>query len=93
MTFDAPTDEVTVAFEGNKDIPFYTHIKGKHQWLPNGNLLVTESVQGRAFELNPQGEIVWEYINYLLPDFVGSVTEVTRLPASYSDLYLEPGLK
>ena len=31
--------------------------------LPNGNTLIDEGERGRFFQITPQGEIVWEYIN------------------------------
>jgi hypothetical protein len=33
------------------------------QRLPNGNTLVCEGIPGHFFELTPQGEIVWDYVN------------------------------
>lgn len=60
---------------------------GKHQWLPNGNLLITESRWGRTFELNRKGEIVWEYNNYVEPQIVGLVEEVQRLPFAHASLF------
>jgi hypothetical protein len=78
-----------IAFTGSEGLPFYTDIVGNHQWLPNGNLLLTESVKGRAFEVNPQGEIVWEYINILEDGIAGIIDEVSRLPDLYSEEYLK----
>jgi len=78
---------VTVAYEGTTTAQFFTDIMGKHQWLPNGNVLVTESTAGRAFEINPRGEIVWQYINYVENKTVGLVQEVTRLPAETKALF------
>ncbi len=40
---------------------FYTLSQGYVQRLPNGNTLVTESERGRAFEITPEKQIVWEY--------------------------------
>jgi hypothetical protein len=31
--------------------------------LPNGNTLIDEGMNGRFFQVTPQGEIVWEYVN------------------------------
>lgn len=87
LKIDAPTNEVEVVFEGNSDVPFFSNIMGKHQWLPNGNLLVTESMQGRAIELTPEGKLAWEYINYVDDNRVGLVSEVTRLPMSYAKTF------
>jgi len=42
---------------------FYSQIRGKHQLLNNGNFLITSSEQGRVFEVNPEGEIVFEFFN------------------------------
>jgi hypothetical protein len=41
---------------------FFTASRGANQRLPNGNTLITESDKGRAFEVTPEGEIVWEYL-------------------------------
>lgn len=31
--------------------------------LPNGNTLICEAMHGRIFQVTPEGEIVWEYVN------------------------------
>ena len=41
---------------------FSTNISGA-QRLPNGNTLITEGMNGRLFEVTPDLEIVWEYVN------------------------------
>jgi len=40
---------------------FFTAARGAAQRLPNGNTLITQSNDGRAFEVTRDGEIVWEY--------------------------------
>lgn len=47
---------------------FYTRGRGSNQRLPNGNTLICESDEGRAFEVTPEGHVVWEYMS---PHFVG----------------------
>jgi hypothetical protein len=42
---------------------FYSLSQGCAQRLANGNTLVTESEQGRAFEITDQKKIVWQYHN------------------------------
>lgn len=76
-----------IFFEGGPENQFYTDIGGKHQWLPNGNLLVTESRAGRAFEINPAGKIVWEYVNYVDEGIVGLLNEVQRIPLEQARFY------
>lgn len=84
MIVSAQTQTSQVLFEGVPSAPFYTNIMGKHQWLPNGNLLITESRQGRAFEINHRGKIVWDYVNYVNQSLVGLIDEVQRLPPDYA---------
>lgn len=85
--FSATDNTKQVFFEGSPDAPFFTRVMGKNQWLPNGNLLITESMSGRGFEVNPQGEVVWEYLNFVDDSTVGIVSEVQRLPAEYTQLF------
>ncbi len=42
---------------------FFTPFCGNAQRLPNGNTQITEATEGRVFEVTPQLEIVWEWIN------------------------------
>jgi hypothetical protein len=76
-----------VYYSGNKDHRFYTNIMGKHQWLPNGNLLISEPRNGRAFEINKDGKIVWQFFNEVEPGIVGLMEEVERLPFKYTGLF------
>jgi outer membrane protein assembly factor BamB len=39
-----------------------THISAARR-LPNGNTFIDEGQSGRLFQVTPEGEIVWEYIN------------------------------
>jgi hypothetical protein len=90
VIISAPDNTMEVFFEGNARVPFYTTIMGKHQWLPNGNLLITESVEGRAFEINHRGEVVWEYVNYVEQGVAGLLSEVQRLPPEQGRLFGHP---
>ncbi|MBB3229605.1 arylsulfotransferase family protein [Halomonas stenophila] len=52
--------DVETLFAGSEEVPFYTWRRGKHQTLPNGNILLTEAEGGRVLEVTPEGELVWE---------------------------------
>jgi len=41
---------------------FSSEISGAHR-LPNGNTLVCAGIVGNLFEITPQGETVWQYVN------------------------------
>lgn len=87
LTISAPEQIVKTVIANTPEHPFTTSLMGKHQWLPNGNLLITEASYGRAIEVNPKGEIVWEYNNYIEKGIVAVVQETTRLPPSCALLF------
>lgn len=45
------------------DAEFYAQNISGSSRLPNGNTLICEGPEGRIFEVTPDEEIVWEYIN------------------------------
>jgi hypothetical protein len=61
----------------------HTSLRGKHQILPNGNLLVTQFEAGRLFEVDGNGEVVWEYVNRYDEDEVAELTGAIRYPLDY----------
>lgn len=87
LIFSPPDNTVEVFFEGSRETPFYSGTLGKHQWLPNGNLLITDSWSGRGFEINQEKEIVWEYTNYVDDGYIRVITEVQRLPLQYKPIF------
>ena len=86
---EAPDAEPEVYFEGSDTRPFYTRVMGKHQWLDNGNLLLTEATGGRAFEIDRDGDIVWQHLNIVEEGWVGLIDEAQRLPASFDATFFE----
>lgn len=83
----APDDRVETVFGGSPDQPFFSPILGRHQWLPNGNLLITDACAGRAIELDGRGRSVWWYIHYVDAHTVGIVEQVLRLPSSAAQAF------
>ncbi len=62
---------------------FFSKIRGGSQKLPNGNVLVTDSQNGRAVEVTQAGEVVWEYFTTDLDTdgtSRGALYRMTRLP-------------
>ncbi len=51
---------------------FYSPTRGSAQRLDNGNTLICESDNGRVFEVNMDGEVVWEWLN---PVIIGNRRE------------------
>ncbi len=84
-----PTDsEMRWSYGGSDEQPLYSKFLGAVQRLPNGNTLITESDAGRAVEVTPAGEIVWQFHN---PgrggdrdQYIATLPEVLRLPADFA---------
>ena len=86
-----PTDNGTYVLQANgtfgPNLPSWTWDQGEAMYsgaisgaqaLTNGNILVTHGTQGTLYEVNRDGEIVWEYIGPVGPD--GSYVQGEPLP-------------
>jgi len=62
IELDPLTNEIVWEYKANPPEAFYTRAKGSVQRLSNGNTLIAESDKGRAIEVTPDGNIVWEFI-------------------------------
>lgn len=51
---------------------FYSAYMSNAQQLPNGNVLINAGSPGRIFEINPDKEIVWDYIIPLFGDIAAT---------------------
>lgn len=60
---DPKTGKVVWQYKANGYNSFFSYRQGAAQRLPNGNTLVTSTQQGHLFEVTPQGEVVWEFVN------------------------------
>jgi outer membrane protein assembly factor BamB len=87
IELDPSTGTTRWAYRGSAAAPFFSQSCGTAQRLSNGNTLVTESDNGRAFEIDADGEIVWEFYN---PEqagerlqFIATLFEVVRLPPDF----------
>ena len=60
------SDRVVWSYTADPPASLFSRSRGGNQLLPNGNILITESDRGRAFEITRSGQMVWEFFN---PDF------------------------
>jgi hypothetical protein len=76
-------------YVGSSEAPFYSKTCGTNQRLPNGNTLITESDNGRAFEVTREGEIVWEFYNPFRAgeqsQFIATLFEMRRVGKEQMD--------
>jgi len=83
----ATPDETVWSYTGADERPFGSFSCGTADRLAGGNTLITESDRGRAFEVTPEGEIVWEfYTPYRANDdreLIATLFEMVRLPIDF----------
>jgi hypothetical protein len=60
---DPRSTAIVWSYSGTPGQPMESVIRSSQQRLPNGNTLFAESDGGRLVEVDPAGEIVWEYVN------------------------------
>jgi hypothetical protein len=83
VEFDPKTEQSNTIFPNNSRQVFYTRIMGTHQHLKNHNLLITESMQGRVFEVDQHGNVVWEYVQPFNKERAAIIEEAVRLKYDY----------
>jgi hypothetical protein len=86
LELDPGTGAVQRLYGGLPEQEMFTDIQGKHQMLPNGNILITQAQAGRVLEVTDAGEIVWEFINRYDDERVAVVTEAIRYPSSHFEV-------
>ena len=73
--------------------PLFSRHCGAASRQANGNVLVTESDRGRAIEITPGGEIVWEFFNPYRAgsdlELIATLFEVIRLPPDFGDAWIQ----
>lgn len=68
IEFDPQSLEIMWEYTGDIINPFFSAIRSSQQRLLNGNTLITESDNGRIFEVTRDKKIVWSYrIPYRVP--------------------------
>ncbi len=87
LELDLRTGAHAWQFAGDPPERFSSPEAGSAQRLANGNTLITESERGRAFEVTPAGEVVWELRSPHRAgrggELVATLFEVVRLPPEF----------
>ncbi len=63
LELDPKTQQVAWSYAGREGAPLESVTRSSQNRLANGNTLIVESEAGRIFEVTPQGDIVWEFVN------------------------------
>ena len=84
IQFDPKNQSINWVYGEKPSQQFYSSVCGMCQRLPNGNTLITASTLGKAFEVTPQQEVVWEFVCPLrYEDKVATLFQVHRLPQDF----------
>lgn len=87
IEFNPFSQEVFWTYAGTPDTPLYSKSCGASERLPNGNTLISESDAGRAIEVTPNNEIVWEFLNPYRAgennELIATLFEVIRLRTDF----------
>jgi hypothetical protein len=87
VTISAVTGKVHVLYSGTPDHHFFSDIMGEQEPLSNGDMLLTESISGRVLEIDPGGQLVWEYLNLVEQGMKGMVGDAHRLPPKFDERF------
>jgi hypothetical protein len=63
LEIDPATKQIVWKFQETRVADFFSPRLSNAQRLPSGNTLINEGWFGRFFEVTPDGDIVWEYVN------------------------------
>jgi Arylsulfotransferase (ASST) len=80
---DPATGAARTLYGGRDGQRLYSPERGTQQMQPSGNILITEAQQGRAFEVTPGGEVVWEYVNRWDADRVAWIHDAEAYDPGY----------
>jgi len=79
---DPRSSRVVWEYRGETEGDLWAESRSSAQRLSNGNTLICEADQGRAREVTPAGEVVWEYWHPATDGKVGTLVRLYRLEAA-----------
>jgi len=89
IEYDPLTQAIAWSYRHTDERRFSSAFLGSCERLANGNTLITESTAGCAFEVTPDGEVVWRFTNPERAgddnELIASLLEVVRIEPSYFD--------
>ncbi|WP_170608839.1 arylsulfotransferase family protein [Ruegeria arenilitoris] len=91
IAIDPATYETEVLLDG-EDYNFFSAFNGMHQRLPAGGLIAVSAHQGRIFEADANGQVVFDFINSYDADKKSTlhVADAYLLPDGYFDFDTPP---
>ena len=88
IQLDPFSNKVVWQYADGAGVDFFSKTCGTAERMVNGNTLITESDNGRAFEVNMDGDIVWEFWNPHRAgednELIATLFEVQRIDPAYA---------
>lgn len=96
LEYDFPACNLVWSYggkEGQPETEFYSGTSSLADRLPNGNTLITVSEPGRAIEVTPDKEVVWEFYNPRRAgennELIATLFQLERIPMAYCARWLD----
>ena len=67
------SNQIVWSYSSESNLTMFSQIGSGAQRLPNGNTLICAMQEGHLLEVTPDGQLVWEYINPVIPGDVVTV--------------------
>ncbi len=87
LEIDPATGKEGWQYRGSEGEEFYSQCCGTVYRLPNGNTLASETGAGRAIEVTPDGEVVWEFVSPHRAgkdrELISQLFDMVRLPPDF----------
>lgn len=85
LELDPATRAITWRYGEAEDERFFSAKRGASQRLANGNVLVTDSESGRAFEVTRDGDVVFEFANpHIYEDKRAAIYRMVRITPEHA---------
>jgi len=73
-------ENLTWSYTADPPLSFYSSFYSGAQRLPDGDTLICDGVDGRFFEVTPEGTIIWQYINPYPDPTINAVFKIVYIP-------------
>lgn len=93
VELDPLSKTIVWEYSAARPADFFSLRKGSSQRLPGGNTLIANSDSGDAFEITPEGEVVWHFLNPNA-DAQGAratIVRIHRYPTEFIDKLMRDG--
>jgi hypothetical protein len=89
VEFDVKTGKSKTVLAGDGALPFYTQVRGVHQRLPNGNILIVSPADGMVAEFSADGRPVWRFEHRVAPDRNRKIFYARVLPPEMDEAFFK----